>query len=316
MDPEQPENVVVDTGEPTGEPTQSYADVLNADDTAAPDGVEPGAPPKEEPPAVQEPLFAELVLDEGKKHGFKTEDDFKKFVESNKHLKDGFMRQSDYTRKTQEIAGHFKVLEGIFGHRPEAQELQALKPIISSYYQDAIWQKIIDAKISGKTGDQIISELGATVSKPDESGQGNEGVQALKDEISSLKQELSQFTGKFTEREELEKKRESEKTWSSWMEKQKGQADFEFNEDIDGAMATFVTALSANNPEWDDHKVLDEAYRRAVILLHPEKITNKEVNKVLTDADKAKGKLPPNITPKAPTKPDSARTYSDIFLGQ
>lgn len=56
-------------------------------------------------------LFGELVLEGEKKLPFKTEDEFHKFLEMNPMLRDGFLRQSDYTRKTTLVSEDRKKLE-------------------------------------------------------------------------------------------------------------------------------------------------------------------------------------------------------------
>ena len=76
------------------------------------DGEKPGTPQVQPASSEQEGTeqpqdvapFLELMLPDGKKLPITSEDDFIKLLESNQVLKDGWLRQSDYTRKTQEFA--------------------------------------------------------------------------------------------------------------------------------------------------------------------------------------------------------------------
>jgi hypothetical protein len=79
-------------------------DALKGDKSGAPE-VQPAPvtePGKEQSQELETP-YLELVNGESKLP-FKSEEDFIKFLESNAILKDGWLRQSDYTRKTQEVA--------------------------------------------------------------------------------------------------------------------------------------------------------------------------------------------------------------------
>ena len=66
---------------------------------------------KKEAVEEAEELFGELMLDEAKKLPFKTEQEFQGFLERNPLLKDGFLRQSDYTKKTTQLSQERKQLE-------------------------------------------------------------------------------------------------------------------------------------------------------------------------------------------------------------
>jgi len=72
---------------PDAEGEESTEEVESEEDSKAGDGT-----------------FGNLTFDGKKMLTFKTEEDFKKFVESNPLIKDSFLRQSDYTRKTSALA--------------------------------------------------------------------------------------------------------------------------------------------------------------------------------------------------------------------
>src|SRR3990167_4134262 len=90
------------------------------------------------------------MLDEAKKVGFKTQAEFDAFVERNKPLKEGFMRQSDYTRKTQELSTIRKSFEEAFGRVPDRNELSALKRVWDAYYQNPQFKETVNALLNGR----------------------------------------------------------------------------------------------------------------------------------------------------------------------
>lgn len=122
METEQVESV---EGEITPAGTQSISEILQtalkgdagtptetteqAEETSQPD-----TPVSSESAQVadkkQDKVFGEIVFGENQKVSFKSEEDFKQFLEANPLLKEGWLRHQDYTRKTTLVSDDRKKL--------------------------------------------------------------------------------------------------------------------------------------------------------------------------------------------------------------
>lgn len=295
------------TGTPdpaTAAPDSGYGDVFKPSGDQEAPKVLPSetqkTPSKEVLPSAPDP---EIVLEIGGKEitGKQSEllhilEDFNRIKEKEKSL------NRDYTQKTQVLAEQRKSIEAAFGRMPEPQEIQSLGKLWQAYFSNERARQVIDAVLT----DSVDSILQGT------SNQGTQNPQdtytkGLEQKIHALESKLDQFTNSIEAREESKVKGESERIWSGWVETQKGKG-IEITEDIDTAMAPFIDALSQRYPDWDDSKVLDEAYRHATI----DQADSKAAAKILSDADKAKGAKPPRITPKFPERPDSELSYAEL----
>ena len=112
------------------------------------------------------------------------------------------------------------------------------------------------------------------------------------------------------ERDKSKSNLEAQRTWKTWSEGK------EITEDVESTMNPFIGALDQIHPEWDDNKILDEAYRMAKFKLNPDGNAKEIASKVLTEADEARKANPPKITPKSTVKPDSEKSYSELLSGQ
>lgn len=268
------------TPEATAEGNRGYGEALNPEGTPGEKG------------SVGNPEVKETV----------TEPEFELSKERKARLSEilewekGYLRQQDYTKKTQEISALKKSFEGNFGRLPQAGELEALGKVWKAYFGSQDAKQVIDAIISGGDLRQILA------GQPSDPQKQSPEVTSLLKKIESLEGRLSGFT-------ESQVKQQAAGVWSGWVDKQQ-KAGIQINEEIDKAMAPFVDALSKVHSDWDDNKILDEAYRHATI----GDVEKKVVGQVLQQADKAKTQNPPKITPKAGTKPDSQKSYAEIIL--
>lgn len=208
----------------------------------------------------------------------------------------------DYTQKTQELGEVRKSFESAFGGKiPERDELQALGKVYDAYFKNPEAQRIIDAVISGNL-DQINGSQ-----TPNSENNGDPVVKALQQEIMGLKSQLSQFTSNSERKEQERLQQEGQRAFESWRSGKENQGQKVPDELIDPVLET-AGILLKRNPSWDTNKALDEALRRETV----DQIENSATRNVLKRADKAKtGSI--KITPKAPTKSDSSKSYSEIF---
>ena len=308
--PEDTEQVVETTEASTEAESQGYADVLNDEGTPSPEspsGVKPEEvsskeQPKEEAPSEEDP---EITVEIGGKTftGKQSEilanlENVTKLAEKEKNL------LKDYTQKTQAIAAQRKSFEEAFGEIPSPENLKSLGKLYQAYFSDPKAAEIIDAVLAGDVDSLLQGGAQETAT-----GTKNPETTALKQQIAALEGKLSEFQESIQSQAEKQARGESKKTWDSWVSKRQGaEQGFQITEDIDQAMSPFITALSKQHPDWDDHKILDAAYRHATIDQQPAKIASK----ILVSADKAKNN-PPKITPKGAQKPESEKGYAELL---
>jgi len=201
--------------------------------------------------------------------------------------------EADYTKKTQSLAQQRRSFEQAFGRFPEPGELQALGKIFRSY-SDPKYQKYIDAILSGK-----IDEL---------NGQSSNPQNPLEQKIAQLESMISQFTNSYQERQDNEARVQGKKDWESWTSAMKAKG-VEITEEIDTAMIPFIRLYKSEESEMTNAEILDKAYEHATI--HQSR--QKAIKEVLDQSGKAgkTGTIP--INPKLPKKPDSEKSYSEIW---
>jgi DNA-binding transcriptional regulator GbsR (MarR family) len=132
--------------------------------------------------APQESYF-EYVLPDGKKEVYQTKDDLAKAY------RDNFLRQSDYTRKTQEVAQTKKQIEE---ERKKFQEEMKAFTSVKQRYDE------MDRVL--KTRPDIYSQLERAVTMPPDAGSiyerskgyVDETVQSLKSELDEMKKQLEE----------------------------------------------------------------------------------------------------------------------------
>lgn len=281
------------TEAPTGAESQGYGEILNGQ------GAEPEVGPSGVPEVTEEPLTPEdpeFVFREG----------FKAKLSEVEEWKKGYLRQKDYTQKTQEIGQQRKSLEQAFGKMPQSEELASLGKLYQAYFQNPEVAQAVDAILSGQPLKSIFAN------GPQDQAKGSDDyTKSLESTIQNLESRLNQFESSFEEREQSKIVGEAQKSYDSWAAEKK-KAGIEITQEIDAAMSPFVAAIKQRNPDWDANKILNEAYRHATIDQMPQKIAQE----VLGNADSAKKNTAPKITPRAQSVPESSKSYADLMLNK
>lgn len=275
---EQVDDVVVDNPADAGTGTQHNAEALNPESGA---GTDAGG-------AVQD---LELELPGSRKVKSSEILAWEKSHQNYKRM------ESDYTKKTQSLAQQRKSFVQALGFEPTPEDLQAFGKLTKAYKSNERYQRLIDGILSDnlETSDE----------------QPGKALSPMEQKIAKLEKMLSGFIQSQQTKEQQLASAHGEKVWNGWVEKQKTQG-VEITEEINSAMAPFIQALDRIHPDWTDEQILDEAYKHATI----GQVHQQATKQVLQNADKSKktGTVP--INPKAGQKPDSEKSYADIFQGK
>lgn len=329
---EQAETEVVETN-PTEEaqPQEDISSILgNAlkDKAGSP---EDSSQPEEEETAEQpnetiETPYGEITLDEAKKIAFKDEKEFLSFLEKNPFLKDKFMMQSDYTRKTTQVAEERKKFN------EEKQKIAEEKA-----KEDLAWGRVKPTpedmgwfhsfwNVYQHGSDQLAGQLSAFVNdvalisqgkQPTGplAGQNGQQVDFSRDsQVISVKREFDQYRQeqerKEREREEREQALETQKAREevdSWIS-EKMKSGVKLQQDELKTMSLF----SQIRDESGKRISLDEMYRLALAKLGR---TSKEaIKRVFSDTKEHSGKTPAKPASRVPStaKPDTS-TLDEIL---
>ena len=274
--------------------------------------------------------FLEITLPNGNKVPISSEDDFLKLLEGNQVLKDGWLRQADYTRKSQEVARmreeaeqSLKQDEKVWGGvKPDAQSMQALSSVWNQYangdplVQDAIQKFVTDVHLIAKGKDPIgpmREMLGGNQST--QSPQGSQEILPLKSELARLNRELQGFKAQSQQERELSEQKqaesqrvEAEKTVESWLtDKQKSGTKVGQEELV--AMADLMSIVDEKG---QPKLTLDEAHNMALAKLG--KLQGSVAKQVLSDSKQAKKRSPlaPSSRASAESEPE-AKNIKDIL---
>ena len=235
---------------------------------------------EEQTPEAKNTLYGKLTIREGEELEFKSQEDFDKFVESNQILKDGFSRQSDYTKKAQAIAEETQKLEESKNAQnefwtkdlpdnvpktvPNEQSMTALKSLFSAYQMgNPQFQQALDGLV--QQASQVVNNTG-----------NNANPQSQ--EISQLRGELSTMKQRF---ESIEHDKANE-IWNGW-KSAKEQGGQKISQEIEGMMAHFLQTL---DPVTKKPMSLDRSYEYAIRELGLEGET--AVKKVFRNAKQVK----------------------------
>lgn len=221
-------------------------------------------------------------------------------------LKKGYDKA--FTQNSQVLAEVRKSFTDTFGRIPEPQEFQALGKLWQGYFSNPQYKQAMDAMLQGLDLSSIAAGQPGQPQPNQNQPPANAEILRLQRENAEIKEYLSRFANQFQTREQARVAQESKSIWDAWVGKMKTQG-VDVSEDINAKMAPFFRALAQANPEWDDHRILDEAYRHATIGDSDKRI----VSQVLANADRAKKTSPPTMTPRVGTKPESEMSYSDII---
>ena len=274
--------------------------------------------------------FLEITLPDGKKIPIANEDDFIKLLEGNQVLKDGWLRQADYTRKAQEVASQRKEIEQRIqeeekswgGAKPDAQSMKALSSVWQQYangdplVQDAIQKFVTDVHLIAKGKDPVgpMREM-LGVSQSTTPSQVSPEIQGMRAEMARLNRELQGFKAQTTQERQLQFQKqaeahrmEAEKTVDSWLtEKQKGGTKVGQEELM--AMADLMSILDEKG---QPKLTLDEAHNMALAKLG--KLQGSVAKQVLSDSKAAKKRSPlaPSSRASAESEPE-AKNIKDIL---
>lgn len=199
----------------------------------------------------------------------------------------------DYTQKTQAIAEFRKSLESNFGRVPQADELQALGKVWKEYFRNPQAKAAIDQILSGGVSTQ--------------DGKVDAHSQALQSRIDELEQKLLGFTSSIEEEKSAQAQSQAKSAWDQWAA-EKAKSGVKITEEIDTEMSYFIPAIRQRNPDWDNARILNEAYAIAT----RGQADQKAVSKVLQSVDQAKKKGVLKITPKTPAKSEKDQSYAEL----
>ena len=261
-----------------------------------------GEPGKQPPTEEQlEELFGELTLEDEKKLAFKSKEELDAFIEKNNELfgKTGnFLRQSDYTRKTQELKTEREQFES---EREKANEVWGrVKPDENSMASfGALWSTFqhgtpdIQNSINAFMTDVTLLSQGKQPTGPLSQGNEEAGT-VVNPEVIQLRQKLADLEHKMSTGEERSVQRENEERarkagddWKNWVDN-KSSGGVQVSAELEQAMVPYITAL--HNTNLDSNQKLDRAFKLASQDLGLSE--NLAVKKVISNANRAKSRTP------------------------
>lgn len=302
---EQPEIQTEGTNPDGGQGVASILDQGLRDTAGSPEdadqlGGEPIKQP-EQPIEEAEELFGELLLEDEKKLPFKSQKDLEAFLEKNMGLfeKSGhFLRQSDYTKKTQALREQqeqfdaekrkadqlwgdvkpdensmsaFSSLWGVFQHGT-----QELRQAINAFMQDTILLANGQAPVGPLAQG---THEGDSITSPE--------TIRLRRELADLKREVALGRRSSEEREEQQTRERAERDWQSWR-KAKVDSGFDLKQELEQAMVPYLMGMANSN--LDSNSKLDRAFKLACDELG---IDGKQaVKEAFASADRAKRRTP------------------------
>lgn len=300
-----------------------YTDALKENQPTPKDGIEDGQEQVTEQPL--ETPFLELLLDEKNKVPFKNEDEFISFLERNKVLKDGWLRQADYTRKTQAISEKEKQFEKL---TEEEQQLwgkvapdPASKKALTNVWQ--VFQSVQDPSIAEKI-EKFVADVNLIAQGKTPVGPlmqagvntGNPEIDSLKNEVLTLKNELKGYQNNITQKEretlarqEAEQTQKLEKEIDSWIADKEKETKSAFPGEVLMEMSKIMAALDEKG---QPYFTLDQAHEMARTRLG---LTVADAAKrVFKDAKQASSKTPrAPISKGSSTDEPEAKSIGDIY---
>jgi len=284
--------------------------------------------PEEQPETEQviETPYGEITLDEAKKIAFKDEKEFQAFLDKNPFLKEGFLRQSDYTRKTTQVAEERKKFaeEKHQFEELKAKEEQAWGQVKPTEHDREFFQNLwhvyqygsepLANQISSFARDISLIAQGKNPVGP-LAGQNGQTVDYARDsqvigvkrELDQLKQDQARKEQEFQAKEREIQIQEAKREVNTWLS-EKEKAGVKITPEERQVMALF----SGIRDEDGNRISLDEMYRLALAKLGR---TEKEaIKKVFTDSKSQSRKTPNQPNSKVPShaKPE-ASTIDEIF---
>jgi len=315
--------------EPQEEVSDIFADALkdkagSPEDSSQTD--EDGATEQVEKADDKAPIetpYGEITLDEAKKLSFKNEKEFLSFLDKNPFLKEKFMMQSDYTRKTQKVAQDSKQLEEsrkafeteqnqLWGNqKPTKEDMSFFRDFWHTfqYGSDGVAQKLssiakdVSLIAQGKQPvGPLASQDGATVDYTRDS----ELIKTRRD-IDEIRAEREREKKEAEERTVSQEREKAIAEVDSWIAEKQKQG-ITISQDEFKTMALF----SGLRDEHGKRLPFDEMYSLALAKMGK---TGKEaIKKVFTDSKNRSKQTPSKPASRVPSsaKPD-AQSLDEIF---
>lgn len=222
---------------------------------------------------TQEELLGELLLADEQKMPFKSQEELEAFIERNQEVleKSGyFMRQADYTRKTQELSKEREEyeaekqaeLEAWGDTKPDEGSMSAFRDLwtVFQHGSDEVKQQInafvndVSNLAQGKNPENFFKQ---------EQGQTNQSVNpeviSLRRELSQLKREMEQGKTELTESQKRAEYDQAKRDWDSW-ETQKVEQGLTLDPKLREAMVPYI---QASDPSMKATERLEIAYELA-----------------------------------------------------
>lgn len=263
-------------------------------------------------------LYAELVVGGAQKFPFKTEEEFQKFLEANPKLKEGFMRQADYTRKTMQVAeekkNHEKAkqeheeqvrgeLELWGGEKPDQNSLKALGDVWQAFRHGS--PQLIHA-INSFVSDIQMIVAGKNPTGPlagnVQFGESDSRLLGLKREFENFKRESTEKEKKFNADRDREARQKAVSQLNAF-ESELSQKGIKIERDEFMQMSHFghlvgKPKLDAEGNPTEETYTFHDAYKAALgVLGRSEKLA---VKKVFAKSEEVKKSTPRMPTSKAP----------------
>lgn len=320
---EQPEVQEVETIEDGGSQvsdilTKGLKDKADSPEDVSQAGEEvTGNQPKAE--EVEE-LFGELLLEDEKKMPFKTQEELDAFIERNLDLfgkHKGFMLQSDYTRKTQELSKEREEIAKIKNDidsgwgttKPNEGSMKAFYDLWSVFQHGG---ESLQQKINSFLGDVSLLAGGQQPRGPlSEGSQGTNNAEsvALRRELSEIKAQMERSQTKIQEDKSLQVQQEAERDWNGWVKAQSDKG-VKITPEIEKEMYPFLIGMS--QASMSNQEKLDTAYDLVAKKMGLDK--SEPVKKVFEQATKQAKKSPKSPSFKAsPSTQKQASTVSEIL---
>lgn len=280
----------------------------------------------ENPDKVIETPYGEITLDEAKKLTFKSEKEFLSFLDKNPFLKEKFLMQSDYTRKTQQVAQERKKFDedrkkfedekqldsnGWGNQKPTKEDLQAFQNAWTVFQHGSDG---LAGKIQAFYHDVSLISQGKNPVGPLANQDGSAVDYRADSQVIGVKREFDQYR---QEQERKEKQRdaasaereasEAKAQVDTWLS-EKEKAGVKIESDEFAAMARVSKAYAAAG----EKITLDEMHRIALAQLG--KTVKLAIKKVFTDTKKRSSQTPGKPASRVPSgaKPE-AQSLDEIL---
>jgi hypothetical protein len=276
---------------------------------------------------VIETPYGEIVVSDAQKATFKSEKEFQAFLEKNPLLKEGFLRQSDYTRKTQEVAKERKAFleakkafddeqNSVWGQqKPSKDDMSFFKDFWHTfqYGSDDVAGKLSsfarDISLIAQ-GKQPVGPLANQDGTKVDYTRDSELIKTRRD-IDDIRAEREREKQDAQQERQAQEAREAKTEVDSWLAEKQKQG-IKISNDEFKTMALF----SSLRDEQGNRLPLDEMYKLALAKLG--KTEKQAIKKVFTDSKDRSNKTPSKPASRVPSnaKPDALSLDEILQEGQ